>query len=93
MHAGGWLCNVFDLFSHHRRAPRSGVLMYRGYTLEDFCNQCFSNAADPGKGKQMPIHYGSTDLRFVTISSPLATQMPQGLLPSLPRVCCCYLPD
>ena len=54
--------------------------MYRGYTLEDFCNQCFSNAADPGKGKQMPIHYGSTDLSFVTISSPLATQMPQGLI-------------
>ncbi len=52
--------------------------MYRGYTLQDFCNQCFSNDADPGKGKQMPIHYGSTDLRFVTISSPLATQMPQG---------------
>ena len=52
--------------------------MYRGYTLEDFCNQCFSNATDPGKGKQMPIHYGSTDLSFVTISSALATQMPQG---------------
>ncbi len=33
-----------------------------------------------GKGKQMPIHYGSQDLSFVTISSPLATQMPQGLL-------------
>jgi hypothetical protein len=31
-----------------------------------------------GKGKQMPIHYGSRDLNFVTISSPLATQMPQG---------------
>merc|ERR1712037_912644 len=26
----------------------------------------------------MPIHYGSTDLSFVTISSPLATQMPQA---------------
>jgi 2-oxoisovalerate dehydrogenase E1 component alpha subunit len=31
-----------------------------------------------GKGKQMPIHYGSQELSFVTISSPLATQMPQG---------------
>ena len=34
---------------------------------------------DGGKGKQMPVHYGDRDLSFVTISSPLATQMPQGL--------------
>ena len=26
----------------------------------------------------MPIHYGSKELSFVTISSPLATQMPQA---------------
>ena len=57
----------------------AGVLMYRGFGLEQFCHQCFSNGLDLGKGKQMPIHYGSGDLNFVTISSPLATQMPQGL--------------
>jgi 2-oxoisovalerate dehydrogenase E1 component alpha subunit len=56
-----------------------GVLMYRGFTLEQFCNQCYSNSEDLGLGRQMPIHYGSRDLSFVTISSPLATQMPQGL--------------
>ena len=39
------------------------------------CIECWMNR---GKGKQMPIHYGSADLNFVTISSPLATQMPQG---------------
>ena len=49
--------------------------MYRGFTLEQFCNQCYANIDDMGKGKQMPIHYGSRDLNFVTISSPLATQM------------------
>lgn len=27
----------------------------------------------------MPIHYGSKDYCFVTISSPLATQMPQAV--------------
>ena len=27
----------------------------------------------------MPVHYGSKDLNFVTISSPLATQMPQAV--------------
>ena len=56
-----------------------GVLMYRGFTLDQFMNQCYSNAMDGGKGKQMPVHYGDRDLSFVTISSPLATQMPQGL--------------
>ena len=53
--------------------------MYRGFSLDQFCNQCYGNIEDLGQGKQMPIHYGSTDHAFVTISSPLATQMPQGL--------------
>ncbi len=26
----------------------------------------------------MPVHYGSKDLNFVTISSPLSTQIPQA---------------
>ena len=52
--------------------------MYRGYSLDQFCDQCYGNSGDAGKGKQMPIHYGSTEHAFVTISSPLATQMPQG---------------
>ena len=54
--------------------------MYRGFSLDQFCHQCFSNSEDLGKGRQMPIHYGSRDLNFSTISSPLATQMPQGRL-------------
>ena len=57
-----------------------GVLMYRGFGLDQFCHQCYGNSEDLGKGKQMPIHYGSKDLNFMTISSPLATQMPQGLM-------------
>ena len=54
--------------------------MYRGFGLDQFCHQCYGNSEDLGKGKQMPIHYGSKDLNFMTISSPLATQMPQGLM-------------
>lgn len=56
----------------------TGVLMYRGFPLQSFMNQCYGNEEDIGKGRQMPVHYGSADYRFVTISSPLATQMPQG---------------
>jgi 2-oxoisovalerate dehydrogenase E1 component alpha subunit len=40
--------------------------------------QCYSNQHDSGKGRQMPIHYGSRALNFHTISSPLATQIPQA---------------
>uniref|UniRef100_A0A914SGP1 2-oxoisovalerate dehydrogenase subunit alpha n=1 Tax=Parascaris equorum TaxID=6256 RepID=A0A914SGP1_PAREQ len=32
-----------------------------------------------GKGKQMPVHYGSLEHHFVTISSPLGTQISQAV--------------
>jgi len=64
------------VYGQYREA---GVLMYRGFTLDQFCDQCYGNAGDLGKGKQMPIHYGSSNLNFVTISSPLATQLPQAV--------------
>lgn len=56
----------------------TGVLLYRGYTLQNAMDQCFSNQDDIGGGKQMPVHYGSSKLNFHTISSPLGTQIPQA---------------
>lgn len=55
-----------------------GALAYRGYTTEQFMNQMFSNEREPNKGRQMPIHYGAVELNFMTISSPLGTQIPQA---------------
>ncbi|XP_039062561.1 2-oxoisovalerate dehydrogenase subunit alpha 1, mitochondrial-like [Hibiscus syriacus] len=55
-----------------------GILLWRGFTLQEFANQCFGNKDDVGKGRQMPIHYGSSNHNFVTISSPIATQLPQA---------------
>ncbi|WP_414827501.1 thiamine pyrophosphate-dependent dehydrogenase E1 component subunit alpha [Alteromonas sp. H39] len=55
-----------------------GALAYRGYTTTQFMNQMFSNQEDPNKGRQMPIHYGDKPLNFMTISSPLGTQIPQA---------------
>ncbi len=55
-----------------------GALMFRGFPLEQFMNQMFSNELDLGKGRQMPIHYGSNALNYMTISSPLGTQIPQA---------------
>ncbi|KAI9498560.1 thiamine diphosphate-binding protein [Zychaea mexicana] len=54
------------------------MLLYRGFTVDDCMNQCFSNALDGGKGRQMPVHYGSKEHNFQTISSPLGTQIPQA---------------
>jgi 2-oxoisovalerate dehydrogenase E1 component alpha subunit len=55
-----------------------GALMYRGFSIDEFMNQLFGNELDYGKGRQMPIHYGSRKLHYMTISSPLATQIPQA---------------
>eukprot|EP00898_Chlorokybus_atmophyticus_P003796 jgi/Chlat1/4417/Chrsp29S04624 len=57
----------------------TGVLLWRGFTLQQCADQCFGNSRDPSKGRQMPIHYGSRDFNFMTISSPLATQIPQAV--------------
>ncbi|ETW00423.1 hypothetical protein H310_07057 [Aphanomyces invadans] len=63
------------VFAQYREA---GVLMYRGFTLDQFADQLFSNEGDLGKGRQMPVHYGSKELNYQTVSSPLATQLPQA---------------
>lgn len=55
----------------------------------------------------MPVHYGSADYNFVTISSPLTTQLPQAVgsaysfklknlsltTPESKRVVCVYFGD
>ncbi|WOG97492.1 hypothetical protein DCAR_0416832 [Daucus carota subsp. sativus] len=56
-----------------------GVLLWRGFSLQEFANQLFGNRSDYGKGRQMPIHYGSNKLNYITVSSPLATQIPQAV--------------
>jgi len=74
-----------------------GVLMWRGFSLQDFADQCFSNEGDNGKGRQMPVHYGSNELNYQTISSPLGTQIPQAAgagyalkLSKKDRIAVCY---
>lgn len=63
------------IYAQYREA---GVIMYRGYTLQQACDQCYGNVDDIGAGRQMPVHYGSRELGYVTISSPLTTQLPQA---------------
>jgi 2-oxoisovalerate dehydrogenase E1 component alpha subunit len=60
------------VFGQYREA---GVLLWRGFTLGQFMNQCLGNEYDNAKARQMPVHYGSKELNFQTISSPLTTQL------------------
>ncbi|CAB3254354.1 unnamed protein product [Arctia plantaginis] len=64
------------VFAQYREV---GVFLYRGVTVTDIVNQCYGNVEDLGKGRQMPVHYGNKQHNLVTISSPLATQMPQAV--------------
>ncbi|KAH9002626.1 branched-chain alpha-keto acid dehydrogenase E1-alpha subunit [Lactarius hatsudake] len=56
-----------------------GVLLWRGWGIDAAMAQCFGNEQDKAsKGRQMPVHWGSPQHHFHTISSPLATQIPQA---------------
>ncbi|KAI0300232.1 branched-chain alpha-keto acid dehydrogenase E1-alpha subunit, partial [Russula brevipes] len=56
-----------------------GVLLWRGWGIDAAMAQCFGNEQDKSsKGRQMPVHWGSPEHHFHTISSPLATQIPQA---------------
>lgn len=63
------------IFSQYRE---SGVLKQRGFSIEEFMSQLFANRKDSGRGRNMPVHYGSRALNIHTISSPLATQIPHA---------------
>jgi pyruvate dehydrogenase E1 component alpha subunit len=56
-----------------------GAALFRGYPLRTYMCQLFGNAEDPIKGRQMPIHHSVRSLNFVSISSPVGTQIPHAV--------------
>ncbi|MED6110403.1 hypothetical protein PIB30_042572 [Stylosanthes scabra] len=66
-----------DVIFPQYREP--GPLLWRGFTLQEIANQCFSNKYDNGKGRQMPIHYGSNKHNYFTVASTVATQVPHAV--------------
>lgn len=64
------------LYPAYREA---GAALYRGYPLKTFICQLFGNEEDPVRGRQMPIHHTVRRLNFVSISSPVATQIPHAV--------------
>ncbi|KAL8291517.1 hypothetical protein RQP46_002495 [Phenoliferia psychrophenolica] len=66
--------NTDEVFAQYREV---GVLLWRDWPLSTLMAQVFASASDvTTKGRQMPCHYGAE--HFHTISSPLATQIPQA---------------
>jgi 2-oxoisovalerate dehydrogenase E1 component alpha subunit len=56
-----------------------GIVLHRGIRVVELLNQCYGNANDRTKGRQMPVHYAFRDVRFVSISSPIGTQLTQAV--------------
>ena len=50
------------IFAQYRE---TGVFKQRGFTLEGFMSQLFANNKDSGRGRNMPVHYGSSKLNIV----------------------------
>ena len=75
--AQGMVLNREDMgFPTYRQ---QGLLISRGYPLASMMNQIYSNAADPIKGRQLPIMYSAKDYGFFTISGNLGTQFVQAV--------------
>ena len=64
------------IFSAYRE---TGAALYRGYPLRTFMNQMFGNAEDTVKGRQMPVHHTARNINFVSISSPVGSQIPNAV--------------
>lgn len=64
------------LFPSYRQ---QGLLIARGWSLEDMMNQIYSNRADRLMGRQLPIMYSVRDAGFFSISGNLTTQYPQAV--------------
>ncbi len=55
-----------------------GVLLLRGFPLEKYFGQLFGNCLDVEKGRQQPMHFSSGEHKYVSLSSVIATQLPQA---------------
>jgi 2-oxoisovalerate dehydrogenase E1 component alpha subunit len=56
-----------------------GAALWRGMTLESYMHNMFGNSLDAAKGRQMPDHYTCRAAKFGSISSPIGTQITQGV--------------
>jgi pyruvate dehydrogenase E1 component alpha subunit len=55
-----------------------GIALWRGVPVREIADQLFGNARDLTKGRQMPVHYSFPKGIFVSVSSPIGTQIVQA---------------
>ncbi|NUP13959.1 MAG: thiamine pyrophosphate-dependent dehydrogenase E1 component subunit alpha [Polyangiaceae bacterium] len=56
-----------------------GGALWRGMPLQRYVDNMFGNSNDPAKGRQMPDHYCYRKAKVTSISSPIGTQITQGV--------------
>lgn len=56
-----------------------GAALFRGLPFQRFIDNMFGNANDTVKGRQMPDHYTSRAHHWLSISSPVGTQITQAV--------------
>ena len=56
-----------------------GAALIRGMPLKELLCQLIGNAEDPVKGRQMPCHYAYRKGNYLSISSPVGTQIPHAV--------------
>jgi 2-oxoisovalerate dehydrogenase E1 component alpha subunit len=52
-----------------------GILLLRQVPLVKVISEWIGNSGDTSKGRQMPVHYSFRQANFVSISSPIGTQL------------------
>ncbi|MBI2920492.1 MAG: pyruvate dehydrogenase (acetyl-transferring) E1 component subunit alpha [Planctomycetes bacterium] len=68
--AGDWIFPTY-------RDP--GMVLWRGASYREMLAHEYGCAEDRCMGRQMPNHYAFRELKFVSISSPIATQLPHAV--------------
>lgn len=56
-----------------------GAALVRGMPLKELICQLIGNAEDPIHGRQMPCHYAYRNGNYLSISSPVGTQLPHAV--------------
>lgn len=57
----------------------AGVYLYRKRSPLPLLHQLYGNAADLSRGLQLPMHFGDAKARFMSVSSPIGSQITQAV--------------
>lgn len=61
------------VYGYYRDVP---LMLHRGVPMEAIINQIMGNSADTAKGRQMPSHYSNKQFNFMSVQSPVASNLP-----------------